>query len=225
MNEFNIDSAIRYAPVVRLIKQIRNPSILEVGSGGSGLPDYLPVRTVGLDIDFAPTGTRNPLVEQVVGSVEKIPFPDDHFDVVLSMDMMEHLTKEMRENGIKEMIRVTKPGGLLLCGFPEGEEARMFDKRLNERYKKKFGKDHHWLREHIANGLPATDEFSAFATAGGAKNVTRIPNINVWAWYVMHLVNTVNVLPKSHIYRKATLPIFRSLNFKPYYRAIYRVEV
>ena len=46
--------------------------------------------------------------------VERMPFPDGHFDVVLSTMMLHHLPRAAREQCLRETARVLKPGGRLL---------------------------------------------------------------------------------------------------------------
>ncbi len=46
---------------------------------------------------------------------ESLPFPDARFDVVLSTVMLHHLPRKAREQGVREMRRVLKPGGRLLA--------------------------------------------------------------------------------------------------------------
>src|SRR5262249_5964096 len=50
-----------------------------------------------------------------IGVVEALPFPDAHFDVVLSTMMLHHLPRKTREQGAREMRRVLKPGGRVLA--------------------------------------------------------------------------------------------------------------
>jgi len=45
---------------------------------------------------------------------ESLPFPDAQFDVVLSTVMLHHLRRAVREQCVREMHRVLKPGGRLL---------------------------------------------------------------------------------------------------------------
>ncbi len=45
----------------------------------------------------------------VCGVGEKLPFPDDHFDLILSNEVLEHVNNDYQV--IKEMVRTLKPGG------------------------------------------------------------------------------------------------------------------
>lgn len=67
----------------------------------------------GLGIDF-----RN-------ASIEALPFQDAQFDVVLSTLMLHHLPRQVRENGLREIRRVLKPGGrVLVVDFGQGERPK-----------------------------------------------------------------------------------------------------
>jgi ubiquinone/menaquinone biosynthesis C-methylase UbiE len=48
------------------------------------------------------------------GVVEALPFPDAHFDVILSTLMLHHLPSKLREQCAREVRRVVKPGGRVL---------------------------------------------------------------------------------------------------------------
>jgi ubiquinone/menaquinone biosynthesis C-methylase UbiE len=51
-------------------------------------------------------------VELKKGSATKIPYPDNYFDLVVSSEVIEHVPNTKK--ALKEMIRVTKPGGNLI---------------------------------------------------------------------------------------------------------------
>jgi demethylmenaquinone methyltransferase/2-methoxy-6-polyprenyl-1,4-benzoquinol methylase/phosphoethanolamine N-methyltransferase len=56
----------------------------------------------GLDIDFR------------AAAIEKLPYGDGEFDVVLSSRMLHHLPEDVMRSGFAEVRRVLKPGGRFL---------------------------------------------------------------------------------------------------------------
>jgi len=46
-----------------------------------------------------------------LGLIEKLPYPDTTFDVVISRLMIHHLPGDLKRQGFKEIYRVLKPGG------------------------------------------------------------------------------------------------------------------
>jgi ubiquinone/menaquinone biosynthesis C-methylase UbiE len=55
------------------------------------------------------------------GTAERLPFPDRHFDVVVSTFVMHHLVEDARLPAVAEMRRVLKPGGRVLVADAPGE--------------------------------------------------------------------------------------------------------
>ncbi len=58
-------------------------------------------RKAGLDVAFE------------AAAVERLPFADGSFDAVLATIMLHHLPEDVRQQGLREMRRVLKPGGRL----------------------------------------------------------------------------------------------------------------
>ena len=48
------------------------------------------------------------------GTSRSLPFADRSFDLVLSLDVLPHLPRGEEQAAIREMVRVTAPGGLLV---------------------------------------------------------------------------------------------------------------
>lgn len=71
---------------------------------GGGDRCYGDPRVINMEVSEYPT-------VDVVASVLDIPFPDDHFDVILSQAVLEHVPDP--QLAVNEMARVLKPGGRL----------------------------------------------------------------------------------------------------------------
>jgi ubiquinone/menaquinone biosynthesis C-methylase UbiE len=64
-------------------------------------------------------------VEFQVGVIERLAFPDQTFDVVLSTLMMHHLPGNLKRQGLAEVARVLKPGGrLIIADFTRRQDRQ-----------------------------------------------------------------------------------------------------
>lgn len=111
-----------------LVKFEQGEAILEVGCGTGSLTLAAKTKAgqesqvCGIDIapDMIETARRKAAragqdVQFQAGRIEKIPFPDNQFSLVLSSMMMHHVHGiEAKQKGIIEIFRVLKPGGRLL---------------------------------------------------------------------------------------------------------------
>lgn len=102
-----------------------------------------------------------------VATAQQLPFPDGSFDAVVSSLMVHHLPEMDRVGAIREMLRVTRPGGrLLIVEFqaPQGRASKGLTNHL-------FG---HAMAD---NDL---DEVAAAAREAGATGVQRHPSGVGW---------------------------------------------
>jgi len=54
--------------------------------------------------------------EVSLGSIEQMPFPDSRFDLVLALDIIEHVPDDLQ--ALRELFRTLRPGGSLLVTVP-----------------------------------------------------------------------------------------------------------
>lgn len=94
--------------------------LLDAGAGtGVSLSYFAPLgKTIGIDISREAIrfcvlrGQRNLLQADVT----RIPVADDTFDVVLCLDVIEHITDD--EQAVRELCRVCRPGGVVALTVP-----------------------------------------------------------------------------------------------------------
>lgn len=65
---------------------------------------------------------RLPLGDKAqIGFSQAIPFPDEHFDVVIMSEVLEHLDEVVLEATLREVKRVLRPGGRFIGTVPARE--------------------------------------------------------------------------------------------------------
>jgi SAM-dependent methyltransferase len=133
----------------RGISGLGNLEMLEVGCGTGGeLSRFVargadPSRISGLDLRpdaIEEARMRIPEAHLVVGDARRLPYPDGSFDLVYQATALSSMpTPEMRRQAAAEMVRVARPGGLVISydfawnptnrdtvGVGSGELRRLF---------------------------------------------------------------------------------------------------
>jgi len=105
--------------------------LLDAGCGTGGLLAVLARRfpqAQRVGFDFAPAALRlaarragAPLVR---ASIERVPFRDGCFDAVVSADVLYHRAVSDDAAALRELARVTRPGGVVLLNLPAHPELR-----------------------------------------------------------------------------------------------------
>ena len=99
--------------------------VLDVGCGPGIMADYLlgsECEVFGVDISEEMISEcierfgASPSTHFSVGKIEDLNFPDAYFDAVICMGVVEYIADD--ESAVKEMIRVTKPGGTVIVTVP-----------------------------------------------------------------------------------------------------------
>jgi len=96
----------------------------------------------------------------------RVPYPDNSFEVVVSLDVLEHIERPERALHIAELARVAARRMILCCplGTPEHIDA---ERELSEWYRDAVGNGHRFLDEHLEQGLPTEREIREMAAAAG----------------------------------------------------------
>jgi SAM-dependent methyltransferase len=228
----NLDSALRYQRVIDLFKDTYRPdlAVLEVGSGSAGITEFLRHPVTGVDAQFERTATRHSdLLAKVRAAATRLPFADASYDVVLSVDMLEHVPVEDRGACLAEMLRVLRPGGTSVLAFPADESGERLDRQLNDSYRRRHNRDHQWLVEHIEYGLPRTLDVVALArNIASDAAVTITVHKHLWTplCFLMHRIYTVGLPEWPGLWRlvRGGAPVLfrlaRFFNFSPAYRTV-----
>jgi len=105
---------------------INEGAILDAGCGDGTIQKYLPktLEYTGIDFDknsltFLWEGRAS--ANRIVGQITQLPFRDNCFDIVLNIEVIEHLLQEWQENLLLELYRTLKKGGEIVLSTPNPE--------------------------------------------------------------------------------------------------------
>ena len=178
----DFDIRVRYRPVCTYCKQVDpdgKDSVLEVGSGSLGLTRYLKRKITGLDKEF--NGEISPYLHAQKGNATHLPFEDQSFDHVISVDLLEHLPKTERVLAVEEVLRVARKGAIFVV--PCSKESEEAERRLASLYQRHGKGIPEWLSEHLSNGLPTVEEIlEEIKTRGNDLKISVSSNQSLWMW-------------------------------------------
>lgn len=227
-----LDIIQRYAPVADEIRRFPPPDkrIVEVGGTGEGIGWYLPdFEIIDCDIDFVEKILAN--VKPIKVSGVKLPFPDDYVEVVVSVDMLEHLPSAKKQAlAIREMLRVAKKKVIL--GIPCGEASfKTVKKFASMFYKKHPGQKYQYLEEHLNYGHPEKEEIIKMIKKSGFKVSIRTEentNNRLWLLYqkiFLAIPQLYHILRYRKFWYDFLRPVFPLFSRGETLRTIFFIEV
>jgi ubiquinone/menaquinone biosynthesis C-methylase UbiE len=190
-------------------------SILDVGGGSGAIKEFLSpeeYRLCILDINAeALRRVSDSKLEVIAGDGCRLPFRDNSFDVVLSVDSLEHVPDAKKADYCHELKRVTRRCVIIHCPADSSDgrfKGTAYDTKFLRWYKQRFKKDETNTAEHIRLGLPRVEElmrlFPRVAIAGKQ---------NTWVWlrymrwgYTPYVRLVVGLLYKLCLISKDNLP-------------------
>ena len=222
--------ALRYLPIVDQIQKLEgNLNILDIGSGGLGIAPYIRREVTGIDLKFSPP--FHPALKKVTANATKLPFKNNTYDVVVSVDMLEHLNANNRLLAIDEMLRVVRK--VLFIAVPCGDISAKQDRELDKLYFDKYKTHYHFLEEQLSFGLPEAGDIKKsiiFSAKRMHKKIrmTEEGNESIkLRWFLMKGFISDNIIINI-FFRKLLLfglPFIQNLNSKPTYRKIFKVDL
>lgn len=136
------DVFFRHELACRELRQVHE--ILDVGGSLGELKKFLPGVSI-TTADVIPGA-------DVIYNGKKLPFDDQQWDSVVSVDTVEHVPPDQRLSFIQELVRVTRKKVILIAPYASVAHVQ-YEKELVKKLEKGKQEIPAYLREHRAYGL------------------------------------------------------------------------
>ena len=198
------DQYQRYKNTQKIINSVRRDGehfkILEVGANEHrNLEHFLPDDDIKyLDIKLSDDCLNSP--QYILGDATDMQFEDNYFDIIVALDVYEHIPPERRENFLSEINRVCK-NNFIICAPMQSERIQRAEERVNEVYKTINSKDFIWLKEHSDNVLPSLDWTKEFFKENNIKFKSFCHGtLEIWE-ILMSITFFSTLYPQAYSYR------------------------
>jgi GT2 family glycosyltransferase len=160
--DLDFDTSRRFGLAVELLNRLLTGStgtvrILDVGCNVLNLlPRYFTDRVKITRCDTFENIANDPHYVRIEAG-EALPFADEQFDAVVSLEVLEHIPAVGRRFFLRECLRVSKRGCVWTCPNGEADVANA-ERVASAAFEQRNGKPHPFLSEHAEFGLPREDE-------------------------------------------------------------------
>lgn len=199
--------------------------VLDVGGYPGILRHFLPESAFDVSvIDVVPDDGKIPGYTQ--GSGMDLPFDDSSFDIVTSLDTLEHIPNPSRERFLSEVMRVARCG-IMLINPVQSIQTDLAEETLDEYIRWILDAQQEQLAEHRAFGLPDFEAtIKALQSGGWETATTRIANIYNWLFMMVAKHYLISLRTDQASAFEKTLDRFYNLTFnegdraEPTYRGV-----
>jgi SAM-dependent methyltransferase len=197
----------RFTSVAPLVREPGPGEVLDVGSGSRGVAGWLgPGWTVtAVDRSFgdevALRGPFEAAPRTMEADARHLPFPDASFDVVLALDVLEHVPPAERPRVLGELVRVARRRVVVAC--PTGSAALDADRRLGAGLRRRGMPPPAWLAEHEENGFPEPGDLVRALGPHGRLRMLADENLRWHGW----ILTLESRRPGFHLSRAAARTI------------------
>jgi len=187
---WRIDVFQRYSIIAKEIYKMDDActSILDVGGSGGVILSFIDASKYNiyiLDLNKKAFSNANRELNAIIADGCKVPFKDDSFDVVTSVDSLEHIPDSIKPDYLNELKRVAKKK--VFMHFPATSsdglyQGEKYDIKFNEMHKRLAGIDESNTVEHIKSGLPKIEDIKSFFPN---SDIIGTQNCEVWYKYMI----------------------------------------
>jgi len=218
-----LNRAARYFPILRELKQRLDEadSVLEVGSGSYGVGEFCYRPFIGCDVSFC--GTPRKPMTPVLATATQLPFGDRSFDAVIVSDVLEHVPPDQRMAVIREALRVMRK--VAIFGFPCGQQAFGYDRKLADVYDREKKEAPAWLKEHMLHPFPTESLFGDLF--GWSVESFGNENLEFHLWMMRREMNrfwNYSFLILLALAPRMIEQLLRRADREPFYRKIFVVQ-
>ena len=161
--------------------------VVDVGSG----PERLSERALGDNFEVTRTDAGDfddPEIIKIIPGAP-LPFADDSADVVIAMDVVEHVPGALRQEFIEECARVARTLVVLACPT-ESDDVSQSEREAGRAMAHFAGRPVDFLEEHAAYGLPPAPAITS-ALRGQCPDVATLSNAPLETWSSANVIDFV----------------------------------
>jgi len=179
------DQYQRYRLVAEVLEGLRKPGekfeVLDVG-GHPGLARAFFDQDLVIVSDLISSGNNL----EIIGSSTTLPFPDQSFNLVIAVDLLEHILVSERNQALQELTRVSSELVFISAPF-DFSLAREAERMVFDFIKEWLGYEHKYLKQHLEIPAPKLFETEAEMIKSGFDTVI-FPNGELSRWLLLMLV-------------------------------------